>query len=108
MLSALMTTRRFAPLFWCQFFSAFNDNFVKNVLVILILYGIGRPDAGGQEAGTLVTLAGAVFIAPYFVLSGLAGQMADRFHKAAVARPLKLAEIAGAGPGAAGVALPSV
>src|SRR5919205_3029475 len=103
MLSALMTTRRFAPLFWCQFFSAFNDNFVKNVLVILVLYGMGGP-----ESGTLVTLAGAVFIAPYFVLSGLGGQMADRFHKAAVARPLKLAEIAGAGPGAAGVALPSV
>src|SRR5918912_4546060 len=108
MLSALMTTRRFAPLFWCQFFSAFNDNFVKNVLVILILYGIGRPDAGGQEAGTLVTLAGAVFIAPYFVLSGLAGQVADRFDKALVARRLKLAEIAVAALAAAGFVLHSV
>ena len=37
MLSTLMTTRRFAPLFWCQFFSAFNDNFLKNSLVFLIL-----------------------------------------------------------------------
>src|ERR687886_3031740 len=99
MFSALMTTRRFAPLFWCQFFSAFNDNFVKNVLVILILYGMAGP-----EAGTLVTLAGAVFIAPYFVLSGLGGQMADRFDKALIARRLKLAEIAVAGLGAAGFA----
>jgi acyl-[acyl-carrier-protein]-phospholipid O-acyltransferase/long-chain-fatty-acid--[acyl-carrier-protein] ligase len=31
-----MTSRRFAPLFWCQFFSAFNDNFLKNALVFLI------------------------------------------------------------------------
>src|ERR687884_200852 len=87
MFSALMTTRRFAPLFWCQFFSAFNDNFVKNVLV---------------------TLAGAVFIAPYFVLSGLGGQMADRFDKAFVAQRLKLVEIAIAVLAAAGFLLHSV
>src|SRR5919202_1276865 len=103
MLSALMTTRRFAPLFWCQFFSAFNDNFVKNVLVILILYGMGCP-----ESGSLVTLAGAVFIAPYFVLSGLGGQMADRFDKAFVAQRLKLVEISIAVVAAAGFLLHSV
>ena len=33
----LMTSRRFAPLFWTQFLSAFNDNFLKNTLVFLIL-----------------------------------------------------------------------
>ena len=38
MATSLMTTRRFAPLFWCQFFSAFNDNFLKNALVFLILF----------------------------------------------------------------------
>ena len=37
MFTALITSRRFAPLFWCQFLSALNDNFVKNALVILIL-----------------------------------------------------------------------
>ena len=50
----LMASRRFAPLFWCQFFSAFNDNFLKNALVFLILYKIG-----GSDAEVLVTLAGA-------------------------------------------------
>ena len=39
MIKDLMTTRRFAPLFWAQFFSALNDNFLKNALVILILFG---------------------------------------------------------------------
>ena len=38
MSSSLLLTRRFAPLFWCQFFSAFNDNFLKNALVFLILF----------------------------------------------------------------------
>ena len=44
---SLMTTRRFAPLFWTQFLSAFNDNFLKNTLVFLILYKIGtsQPEA---------------------------------------------------------------
>src|SRR6186997_654817 len=103
MLRKLLTTRRFAPLFWCQFFSAFNDNFLKNALVILILFQIG-----GTHAEALVSLAGAVFIAPFFLLSGLAGELADRFDKAVVARRLKLAEIGVAALSIAGFALESV
>ena len=59
MSSSLLLTRRFAPLFWCQFFSAFSDNFLKNALVFLIVFKVGGPDA---EA--LTQLAAAVFIAP--------------------------------------------
>src|ERR1700756_4898775 len=88
MSSSLLMTRRFAPLFWTQFFSAFSDNFLKNALVFLILFRIGGPDA---EA--LITLAAAVFILPYFFLSALGGEMADRYDKALVAQRLKLAEI---------------
>jgi len=88
MSSSLLTTRRFAPLFWTQFFSAFSDNFLKNSLVFLILFHIG-----GSEAEALITLAAAVFIAPYFFLSALGGELADRYDKAIVARRLKLAEI---------------
>ena len=42
MLASLMRGRRFAPLFWCQFFSAFNDNFVRNMLAMLILFRLGE------------------------------------------------------------------
>src|ERR1700752_2527584 len=99
----LMTSRRFAPLFWCQFFSAFNDNFLKNALVILILFRLG-----GGHSGGLIALAAAVFIAPFFFLSGLGGQLADRFDKAVVARRLKLAEIGVAGVAVAGFATHSL
>jgi acyl-[acyl-carrier-protein]-phospholipid O-acyltransferase / long-chain-fatty-acid--[acyl-carrier-protein] ligase len=85
---ALMTTRRFAPLFWTQFFSAFSDNFLKNALAFLLLFKIGGP-----EAESLVTFAGAVFISPFFFLSALGGEMADRFDKSWVAQRLKLVEI---------------
>jgi acyl-[acyl-carrier-protein]-phospholipid O-acyltransferase/long-chain-fatty-acid--[acyl-carrier-protein] ligase len=86
---SLMTTRRFAPLFWCQFFSAFNDNFLKNSLVFFILFapGIANRDP-------LIQITAAVFIGPYFFLSGLGGEMADRFDKSIVAQHIKLVEIA--------------
>ena len=97
MFQSLMMSRKFAPLFWCQFFSALNDNFVKNALIILILYQVG-----GDSGPALVTFAGAVLIAPFFILSALGGQLADRFDKAWMAQRLKLAEIPIAGIAALG------
>ncbi len=87
MFAALIKSRRFAPLFWTQFFSAFNDNFVRNMLAMLILFKLGE----GQ--GALVTLAVALFILPSIFLSAPGGQIADANDKALIARRLKFAEI---------------
>ncbi|WP_332682006.1 acyl-[ACP]--phospholipid O-acyltransferase [Bosea sp. (in: a-proteobacteria)] len=103
MIDTLMLKRRFAPLFWAQFFSAFNDNFLKNALVFIILYRLA-----GSHGEALVTLAGGLFIAPFFLLSGIGGQMADRFDKAVMAQRLKLAEIGAAGVAVLGFTLHSV
>ncbi|MBI5910119.1 MAG: MFS transporter, partial [Betaproteobacteria bacterium] len=103
MSSPLMLSRRFAPLFWCQFFAAFNDNFLKTALVFLILFHTGAADA---EA--LITLASAIFIAPYFFLSALGGELADRYDKARVAQWLKFAEIFVAALAVIGYALQSI
>ncbi len=102
-MSSLLLTRRFAPLFWCQFFSAFSDNFLKNALVFLILFKL--VDSG---AGALITLTAAVFISPYFFLSGLGGELADRYDKARVAQRLKFAEIGISVVAVAGFALHSL
>jgi acyl-[acyl-carrier-protein]-phospholipid O-acyltransferase / long-chain-fatty-acid--[acyl-carrier-protein] ligase len=101
--TTLMRSRRFAPMFWTQFLSALSDNFVKNALVMLIVFQIGG--TGGSQ---LVALAGGVFILPFFILSGLGGELADRYDKALMARRLKLAEIAVAGLAAVGFVLHSV
>jgi acyl-[acyl-carrier-protein]-phospholipid O-acyltransferase/long-chain-fatty-acid--[acyl-carrier-protein] ligase len=82
----LLASRRFAPLFCCQFFAAFNDNVLKTALVFLILF-----QANGSAV--LVTMASAVLIAPYFFLSGLGGELADRYDKARVAQWVKFVEI---------------
>lgn len=99
----LMSSRRFAPIFLCQLFSALNDNFVKNALVILILY-----QTASTQSAALVTLAGAVLIAPFLILSALGGELADKYDKAQVARSLKLAEVPIAAFAAAGFLLHSI
>jgi acyl-[acyl-carrier-protein]-phospholipid O-acyltransferase / long-chain-fatty-acid--[acyl-carrier-protein] ligase len=98
-----MFSRRFAPLFWAQFCAALNDNVLRNALVIMLLYGTA---SGHGDA--LVTVAGAVFIFPFFILSGLGGELADKYVKSLVARRLKFAEIFAAGFVATGFFLHSI
>ncbi|WP_294532868.1 MFS transporter [uncultured Rhodoblastus sp.] len=100
---ALLTQRRFAPLFWTQFLAAFNDNFLKNALIFLIMAKLSA-----TEAQTRITLAGGIFILPFFLLSGLGGQMADRFDKARMAQRLKLSELAASALSVAGFVAQSI
>jgi len=103
MFTSLMTTRRFLPLFLCQFFAAFGDNFLKTALVFIILFQVS-----GADAEALITLAGATLIVPFFFLSGLGGELADRYDKALVAQRIKLVEIGVAVLAVAGFAFHSL
>ena len=87
----LLTSRRFAPLFVTQFLGAFNDNLLKSALAIVVTYRLA--DATGISASSLVMIAGGLFIAPFFLFSGVSGTLADRVDKASIARIVKLAEI---------------
>ena len=100
MTTPLLISRRFLPLFATQFLGAFNDNLFKNALVILITYRLVA-DAG--SAALLVNLAAGVFILPFLLISPLAGRLADRYDRARIARQVKLAEIALAMLGGAGM-----
>src|SRR6185503_16563105 len=91
-LARLLTTRRFAPLFVTQFLGAFNDNLLKSVLGVVVTYRIAVQLH--VAASSLVMLAGGLFIAPFFLFSGASGTLADRTDKAAIARWVKIAEIA--------------
>src|SRR6185436_15014270 len=84
---------------------AFNDNFLKNALVFLILFS---PTVSEGARPALITLTAAVFIGPFFFLSGLGGQMADRFDKSIVAGRVKLTEIAVSALGVIGFWLHSI
>lgn len=97
----LLSSRRFAPLFLCQLCSALNDNLLKNALAMLILFGLGGAFVAAHGP-MLMTLSGVAFIAPFFILSALGGELADRYDKALVARRIRLAEIPVAALAAAG------
>jgi len=88
---SLLRTRRFLPLFVSQALGAFNDNVFRNALVMLVTYRLAA--RAGVDAASLIAIAGALFIAPFFLFSGLAGELADKLDKARLARIIKLAEI---------------
>ncbi len=87
---ALLMSRRFGPLFATQFLSAFNDNAVRNALVLMIAYS---GDIDALSALILVPLAGGIFMLPFFLCSATAGQLADAMDKARLIRWIKLLEI---------------
>lgn len=83
---------RFRGLFWTQLLGAFNDNFFKNALIILLVYsGFGQVEMKDDK---LSELAFAVFTVPFFLFSATAGQLADKYNKAMVMQRLKLVELA--------------
>ena len=103
MFSQLMSSRRFAPLFWSQLLAALNDNLLKNALAMLVIYRLAK-----ENGPAIGTLAGAALILPFFLFSALAGQYADKFDKADVAARVRLIEIPVALLAAAGFLLPSL
>ncbi|TYC64178.1 acyl-[ACP]--phospholipid O-acyltransferase [Rhodobacterales bacterium] len=108
MTKSLMASRRFAPLFWTQFLSAFNDNLLKNTLVFLVLFQVGMDGATTNNSAAIIAMAGAVFILPFLCLSALGGELADKYDKSKIARVSKLVEIAGAVLAVAGMLSGSV
>jgi MFS family permease len=88
----LLSDRRFFPYFSAQFLGAFNDNFFKNALILLVTYRF--PEPPGVSRATLVALAGGLFTLPFFLCSAQAGKLADRHDKARMAWWVKIAELA--------------
>lgn len=96
----LLHRRRFLPLFVTQLFNAFNDNLYKNAMVLFVVYSVY--DSANDEAG-FSALASGLFILPFFLLSALAGQLADIRDKARIIRIIKFCEILIMLVGAAGL-----
>lgn len=90
--TGLLRTRRFLPLFVTQFLGALNDNVLKNALVVLLTFQAASWATLKPEV--LANLAAGIFILPFFLFSATAGQLADKYDKAKLARLVKLLEIA--------------
>ncbi len=77
------------PFLWTQFLGAFNDNLFKIVVSLLAV----RLAANAADAGFQLSLVGAIFILPFVLFSGYAGQLADMYSKRAVLVVTKSLEI---------------
>ncbi len=89
---ALLKTKRFLPLFIAQSIGAFNDNVYRSALSMLFVTIVSK-QIGKDAANQLNTLSAACLILPFFLFSAFAGQLADKFDKATIARRVKLFEI---------------
>ncbi len=88
----LLSTRRFAPFFWTQFFGAFSDNVFKNALMLMIAFQVGQ--VLSMTSDVVINLAAGLFILPFFLFSASAGQIADKMEKSLLIRRIKMMEIA--------------
>jgi acyl-[acyl-carrier-protein]-phospholipid O-acyltransferase/long-chain-fatty-acid--[acyl-carrier-protein] ligase len=86
--------RGLPPFLWTQFLGAFNDNLFKIVVSMLAVHAATPASAGRQ-----LSLVGVVFILPFLLFSGYAGQIADVYSKRTVLVVTKSLEIVAAGLG---------
>ena len=74
---ALLTQRRFLPYFIVQALGAFNDNVYRQAIIGLLFFmGLST-----EQRSLYAMLAPAIFIAPYFLFSAIAGQIAEKLEK---------------------------
>ncbi len=72
---SLLGDSRFEGFLWAQFLGAFNDNVYK----MIVSFTAVRVAVDSAASGRYLALSGAVFILPFILFSGYAGQLADRY-----------------------------
>jgi len=79
--------------FWAlivtQFFGAFNDNVLKTLVTLLVVAWVDNL----HSRNSLVSISGAVFVAPFLIFSMIAGRVSDRIGKPAAIRATKFWEL---------------
>ena len=75
-----------------MFLGAFNDNVFKNALLVFVMFSF--TDIFGMNVAAVVSLAAGLFILPFMLFSGIAGQLADGRNKAQLTRTIKAIEVA--------------
>jgi acyl-[acyl-carrier-protein]-phospholipid O-acyltransferase/long-chain-fatty-acid--[acyl-carrier-protein] ligase len=86
---SLLADTRFEGFLWAQFLGAFNDNVYK----MIVSFTAVEIAVDSATSGRYLALSGAVFILPYILFSGYAGQLADRYSKTRVLQVTKALEI---------------
>ncbi|MEW4490685.1 MFS transporter [Thalassoglobus sp. JC818] len=83
------SVRGFVSLLITQFLGAANDNVLKGVLIYMVIDGAWKGQLGSGGQG----IVSACLSIPFLLLSGMAGQFADRHSKRFVSILVKVVEI---------------
>ncbi len=84
----LLKNGGFQAFLWTQFLGAFNDNVFKIIVSVFAVHVASEGSTGD------LSLAGAVFAAPFFLFSGWSGHLADSVSKRKVLIGVKVFEVA--------------
>ena len=82
---SMIKNKKLGPFFWTMGFGAFNDNLFKSALAILIAYNMPK-----DQADILVQVSAGLFILPFFIVSGISGQVCDKYEKSLLVRKIKI------------------
>jgi acyl-[acyl-carrier-protein]-phospholipid O-acyltransferase/long-chain-fatty-acid--[acyl-carrier-protein] ligase len=76
--------RQFMPLWYSQSLSALNDNLFRYGMITALTFGdIAVSKDYGQE---ITNLSAGLFVIPYLLISGVCGQIADKYPKSSLLR----------------------
>ena len=87
--AALFRDSGFQSFLWTQFLGAFNDNVYKMIVSVAAVELAASQALGARY----LALAGAVFVIPFLLFAGYAGQISDRYSKTRVLQITKAFEI---------------
>ena len=86
---SLLRDHGFQCFLWTQFLGAFNDNVYKMIVSVAAVELAADQIAGSRY----LAIAGAVFVIPFLLFAGYAGQLADRYSKTRVLQYSKAFEM---------------
>lgn len=86
----LSSNRSFLSFFSVKLLGAFNDSFIQAGFLAFVTYALLNTP---EDSQTLVYLASGLFMIPVFLFSALAGELSDKYDKAALLRKVKIFEI---------------
>ena len=89
----LFTKRKFLPLFVLFQAGTFNDNVLKNALIILVTFGGMVLFSENIPSGAVVPIAALLFTLPFLILCTIAGQIADKIDRGVILKRVKRAEV---------------
>lgn len=89
----LFLQRRFLPLFTLFQAGTFNDNALKQALIVLVTFGGMVLFSDSIPKESVVPLAALIFTLPFLILCTIAGQIADKVDRGLILKWIKRAEV---------------